>query len=79
MTLGLLGYVTAASADRAPSPEELARITSALQAQGFTRWGEIELDDSGWEVDDAYAQDGRKYELKLHPQTLEIIKREADD
>ena len=50
-----------------------------LRNEGFTRWGKIELDDDVWEVDDAYAADGRKYDLKLEPDTLEIIAREADD
>jgi hypothetical protein len=52
-----------------------------LRNEGFTRWGKIELDDDDdlWEVDDAYASDGHKYDLRLHPDTLEIIAREADD
>jgi hypothetical protein len=30
-------------------------------------------------VDDAHASDGRRYDLKLHPDTLAIIGREPDD
>jgi hypothetical protein len=82
----LLGFLLAAGvlvpgqafADRAPTPEERSRIEAFLRTEGFTRWGEIELDDGVWEVDDAYASDGRKYDLKLHRDTLAIIKREAD-
>jgi hypothetical protein len=66
-------------ADRPPSPEEQSSIETMLRNEGFTRWGKIELDDDVWEVDDAYAADGRKYDLKLEPDTLEIIAREADD
>jgi hypothetical protein len=67
-------------ADRAPSPEERSRIETMLRGEGFTRWGKIELDDDDhlWEVDDAYASDGRRYDLKLDPDTLAIIEREAD-
>jgi hypothetical protein len=85
----LLGLVLAAGmllpvqvlADRAPSPEERSRIETVLRDEGFTRWGKIELDDDDdvWEIDDAFASDGRKYALKLHPDTLAIIQSEPDD
>jgi len=79
----VLGLVLAAGllapgqvlADRAPSPEERSRIETMLRNEGFSNWGKIELDedDDVWEVDDAYASDGRKYDLKLDPDTLAII------
>ena len=85
----LLGLVLAAGvlapgqvrADRAPSPEERSRIETTLRNEGFTRWGKIELDDESdaWEIDDAHASDGHRYDLRLHPDTLEIITREPDD
>src|SRR6266576_543878 len=52
-------------ADRAPSPEERSRIETTLRNEGFTRWGKIELDDDDdlWEIDDAYASEGRRYDL----------------
>ena len=68
-------------ADRAPSPEERSRIETMLRNEGFTRWGKIELDDDDdvWEIDDAHASDGYRYDLRLHPDTLEIITREPYD
>ena len=65
-------------ADRKPTAEERTRIESVLREQGFTRWDEIEFDDDAkaWEVDDAVSADGRKYDLKLDPNNLSIIKRE---
>jgi uncharacterized membrane protein YkoI len=65
-------------ADRAPTADERAKIEQMLRSEGFTSWDEIELDDDGWEVDDAKGSDGREYELKLDRDTLRIIKREAD-
>ena len=49
-----------------------------LRSEGFKRWGKIELDedDDVWEIDDARASDGRRYDLRLHPDTLEIMTRE---
>lgn len=65
--------------DRKPTPEELARIEAVLKAEGFTSWGEIELDDNRvWEVDDARHADGKEYDLDLDPQSLAIIKRDPD-
>jgi hypothetical protein len=79
----LLGLVLAAGvlsfgqalADRPPSPEERSSIEAMLRNEGFSNWGKIELneDDEVLEVDDAYASDGRKYDLKLDPDTLAII------
>jgi hypothetical protein len=65
-------------ADRVPSPEEQSRIETMLRNEGFTRWGKIELDDDDdvWAVDDAYASDGHRYDLRLHTDTLAIITRE---
>jgi hypothetical protein len=67
-------------ADRPPNPEERSRIETMLRNQGFTDWGKIELneDDDFWDVEDAYASDGHRYDLKLHLETLTIIKGEAD-
>jgi hypothetical protein len=70
-----------ALADRPPTPEERSRIEAVLRDEGFTDWGAIALDDDDdvWEVDDAYASDGHRYGLRLHPGTLAIIAREPDD
>jgi hypothetical protein len=82
----LLGLVAAVGilfpgqvlADRAPSPEERSRIETMLRNEGFTHWGKIEIDDDDgvWEVDDAYASDGHRYDLRLDPDTLAIETRE---
>jgi Peptidase propeptide and YPEB domain len=65
-------------ADRAPSPEERSRIETMLRNEGFTAWGTIALDDDDniWEIDDAHDSAGNRYDLRLHPDTLEIITRE---
>ena len=80
VTAGMLSFGQAL-ADRAPSPQERSRIETMLRNEGFTRWGEIELDDDDdvWEVEDAYASDGHRYDLMLHPDTLAIIARERYD
>jgi hypothetical protein len=85
----LLGLVLAAGmllpgrvlADRAPNPEERSRIETMLRNEGFTGWGKIDLgdDDDVWEIDDAHASDGHRYDLRLHPDTLAIITREPYD
>jgi hypothetical protein len=79
----LLGLILAAGmsatgqvlADRPPSPDERSSVEAMLRNEGFSNWGKIELneDDDVWEVDDAYAYDGRKYDLKLDRDTLAII------
>jgi hypothetical protein len=65
-------------ADRGPHPEERSRIETMLHNEGYTHWGKIELDDDDevWEVDNAYASDGHRYDLRVDPNTLKIITRE---
>jgi hypothetical protein len=72
-----------ALADRPPNAQERAAIETVLKANGFVSWEEIELDDDGphWEVDDARTankSDG-KFDLKINPTTMKIVKRERDD
>ncbi|MEM7223197.1 MAG: PepSY domain-containing protein [Pseudomonadota bacterium] len=70
---------TAIADDRPPTPEELVEIEKSLRAAGYVTWEEIELDDGLWEVDDAMKDgDNREFDLKLHPQTYEIIVERED-
>ncbi|MBC7282144.1 PepSY domain-containing protein [Hoeflea sp.] len=65
--------------DRAPTAEERASIEAALTAEGFTSWGEIELDDDKvWDVDDAIHSDGKEYDLELDKTTFAITGRDED-
>ncbi|MEM7173303.1 MAG: PepSY domain-containing protein [Pseudomonadota bacterium] len=82
-TAGTLLFATSAMAvadDRPPTPEERAKIEETLRAAGYVVWEEIELDDGLWEVDDAMkAGDTREFDLKLDPNTYEIIRVREDD
>jgi hypothetical protein len=65
-------------ADDEAGPEDRARIAEALRAAGYDSFEEVEFDDGVWELDDAVGSDGREYDLELDPDTLEIIRKEAD-
>lgn len=77
----LLGVATPALADRAPTASERTAIERVLRQAGFVSWEQIELDDDGprWEVDDARTRAGVRYDVKIDPRTLRIVKRERDD
>jgi hypothetical protein len=66
-----------AYADRAPTPEERARIEQAPRQLGFVTWKKIELDDGQREVDDARHSDGKEYDLKLNSD-LKVTKQKED-
>ena len=68
-----------AFADRPPTARERSQIEAALRAHGFIRWGDIELDDGMWEVDNAVTRDGRRYDLELSRRSLGIVDRDRDD
>lgn len=63
-------------ASREPTPGERVRIQSALMAQGFQRWEDIELEDGLWVVDEAVTFNGQEYDLKLDPYTLAVVERD---
>jgi hypothetical protein len=79
LTAGMLSSGQAL-ADRPPTPKERSSIETMLRNEGYTHWGNIKLDDEDdvWEVDDAHASDGHRYDLRLDPDTLRIITREPD-
>ncbi|MEA1831762.1 PepSY domain-containing protein [Methylobacterium durans] len=77
-----LGFATAVSgaalADEKLPPDQQTKVEALLKQEGFTKWKEIELDDGMIEVDDAIDANGKKFDLKLDPKTLAIVKREAE-
>jgi hypothetical protein len=56
-------------------PSSMARSLPKGHFSGFQSWGEIELDDGQWEIDDAQRKDGKKYEMKLNLETLQVEKQ----
>lgn len=70
-----------ALADRPPNDGERAALERVLRANGFASWDEIELDDDGprWEIDDARTANGQRYDVKIDPRTLRIVRRERDN
>ncbi len=81
LLLALAGFVLTpafALADRPATAEEWKKVENVLRSEGFTQWGGIGFEDNGkWEVDDAVASDGRRYDIKLD-QSLKIIERKPD-
>ena len=77
-TLGLALLAGPALADQKLPPEQQTKVEDILKKEGFTKWKEIELDDGMIEVDDAIDADGKQFDLKLDPNTLEIVKRKAE-
>jgi hypothetical protein len=73
-----IGLATAAEADQKLPPDQQAKVEAMLKQEGFTKWDEIELDDGMIEVDDAINASGKKFDLKLDPKTLAIVKRKAE-
>jgi uncharacterized membrane protein YkoI len=55
-----------------------ARIASSLEAAGYTRINELELDEALWDVD-AVAPDGSKVELRINAFNGKILVTEVDD
>lgn len=67
-----------ALADEKLPPDQQVKVEDILKKEGFTKWDEIELDDGMIEVDDAIDANGKQFDLKLDPKTLEIVKRKAE-
>ncbi len=79
LTAVLFLPMAACAEDRPPTPEERAQIEKSLRDAGYVTWEKIELDDGMWEVDDAMKDgDTREFDLKLDPQTFEIVVERED-
>lgn len=65
-------------ADEKLPPDQQAKVEDILKKEGFTKWKEIELDDGMIEVDDAIDANGKQFDLKLDPKTMEIVNRKAE-
>lgn len=72
------GFGAAARADEKLPADRQAKVEAMLRQEGFTAWKEIELDDGMIEVDDAVDASGKRFDLKLDPKTLAVVKREAE-
>ncbi len=66
--------------DRPPTSAERTSVERVLRDGGFVSWEEIELDRDGpvWDVDDARTRDGARYDVKIDPATLRILRRQID-
>ena len=75
----LLLPLAAVADDRPPTAAERTQIEQSLRAAGYVTWEEIEFDDGYWEVDDARKEgSNREFDLKLDPQTWEIVSEHED-
>ena len=55
-----------------PTNAELIRIEAALRDAGFITWGEIELDDDVWLVEEARRVDGGICDVSVDAETFTI-------
>lgn len=85
--MGKIFLLSGAFAARSPAPvqaepneEELAAIARKLRAEGFVTWAEIQPADDNpyWEATDARRADGQGYDLKLNPETLDLLARRVE-
>lgn len=67
-----------AMADQKLAPDQQTKVEAMLKQEGFTKWKKIEMEDGMIEVDDAIDANGKEFDLKLDPNSLAIVKREAD-
>ncbi|TRW17798.1 PepSY domain-containing protein [Glacieibacterium frigidum] len=67
--------------DRAPNAAETVALKKRMASLGYVSWEEVELDDDGpyWEIDDARKADGKRFDVRLAPRTLALIRAVADD
>lgn len=78
---GLLGFAAGVQAGQHPDAQQRAALEVALTQAGYVSWGEIELEHGHWEVDDARKVAGapQTYDLKLDPDTLQLVAEQLDD
>lgn len=78
--LSMLVFASApalATDDRAGTDEELARVSEALAAKGYSEVRDLEVDDGRFEVDARNPQN-QPVDLELDMKTLEILHEDRD-
>ncbi|NHK28842.1 PepSY domain-containing protein [Parvularcula flava] len=65
--------------DRYPTSTELAAIEQVLTENGYVSWEEVEFDDGLWEVDDARDATRAEFDIKINPDTYEIVSTVRED
>jgi Peptidase propeptide and YPEB domain len=63
--------------DRKGSDEELARVSKALEAKGYSEVRDLEVDDGRFEVDARNPQN-EPVDLELDMKTLEVLHEDRD-
>ncbi|MDD2869152.1 hypothetical protein [Neomegalonema sp.] len=69
-----------AAAQRLPDGDERDQIERRLRELAFMSWRDIVLSANGaeWTVEDAYMEDGTKYDLRLETRHLGLIEQRPD-
>lgn len=77
----LLCISAVAQAGQHPNADQRATLEIALTEAGYVSWGEIELDDGYWEIDDARKETGalEKYDVIVDPDTMKVVREKLDD
>ena len=84
LAIAMIGFVAIAAsrpvlAQGVQAPQiSIEQATKIARDAGLTMIREIELDDGKWEVDDAIAADGKKYDVDLSTD-YKIIKQKLDN
>lgn len=80
-TAGLVCLAPFAMAGQHPDAQQRAALDAALTKAGFVSWGEVELEQNHWDVEDARKELGstQKFDLQLDLQTLEVVREKLDD
>ena len=77
IALAALAGPALADSDRNGTEQELARVRTALEAEGYRDVHDLEVDDGRFEVDAVNAQ-GQPVDLELDLETLEILYVDRD-
>ena len=75
LILALTAAIALPASARAPTPEEAARIESALRAAGYVAWGAVEVGTDGDRIRVTAARrttDGPTTDVVVEPATLRV-------
>lgn len=70
----------ALAVDRQPNAAETVALKQRMAALGYVSWEEVELDDDGpyWDIDDARKAGGTKFDVRLAPGSLKVLRATPD-
>jgi hypothetical protein len=79
VAIAALGAATVPASAEHEARDNPEVVAAKLNHMGFESWRRLRWEHGFWDVDNALRANGRKYDLKLEAETLDLVKLQRED